>query len=63
MLIMKENDGKFGRIPTKSDATVSPLSISGYVRTDGQLTGYVLSNGLKITLAQREEMERSGELA
>lgn len=59
---MKEKDGKFGRIPTESATNKTPLSISGMVRTDGQITGYVLSNGLKVTIEQREEMEQAGEL-
>lgn len=61
---MKEHDGKFGRIPIGSEAEreQAPVSISGLVKTDGRITGYVLSNGLKITIDERARMEDSGQL-
>lgn len=60
---MNGHGGKGGGIPEKSAADIRTLSISGMIRRDGKITGYVLSNGLKITIEQREAMEQSGELA
>ena len=59
---MKECGRQLNRIPIREASDPEPLSISGFVRTDGILTGYVLSNGLKITIDERVHMEKTGEL-
>ena len=59
---MKEKQGQFGSPPVKRKPQSEPLSISGFIKNDGILTGYVLSNGLTITIDERLRMEKTGAL-
>lgn len=59
----EEKDSRFGVLPTSAESAVSEgLYIHGFIRTDGKVTGYVLSNGLKVTREKGEEMLKSGEV-
>ena len=62
------DDGRFGYVPADSDGaaknTKKPgtAAIHTLIRSDGRVTGYVLSNGQQVTREQAEDMAIQGRL-
>ena len=62
-----KDDGRFGHIPVDDGASKNTKkpgveAIHTLIRSDGKVTGYVLSNGRKITREQAEDMAIQGKL-
>ncbi|MCL2437114.1 MAG: hypothetical protein FWD00_03650 [Clostridiales bacterium] len=67
MSFLRDN-GKHGYIPVDSDDAArntkmpSVAAIHTLIRSDGKVTGYVLSNGQNVTKEQAEDMAIQGKL-